>query len=49
MAGFILGALLSIVLLASRRATRKTAVAFGPMLVLGPLLVLAFSLVPHNS
>jgi leader peptidase (prepilin peptidase) / N-methyltransferase len=45
-AGFVVGALLSIGLLASRRATMKTAVPFGPMLILGALLVLAFDLVP---
>ncbi len=45
-AGFVLGAVLSIGLLVTRRAGRKTAIAFGPMLVLGPLLVLAFDLVP---
>jgi leader peptidase (prepilin peptidase)/N-methyltransferase len=42
--GFVLGAGVAIVLLAARRATRKTAIAFGPMLVLGTLLVLAFDL-----
>jgi leader peptidase (prepilin peptidase) / N-methyltransferase len=44
--GFVLGAAVAIVLLAARRATRKTAIAFGPMLVLGTLLVLAFDLTP---
>lgn len=44
--GFVLGAVLSIALLATRRAGLKTAIAFGPMLVLGALLVLAFDLVP---
>lgn len=44
--GFLLGALLSIGLLASRRATMKTAIPFGPMLILGALIVLAFDLVP---
>jgi leader peptidase (prepilin peptidase)/N-methyltransferase len=43
--GFVLGAVLSVGLLASRRATMKTAIPFGPMLVVGPLLVLAFDLV----
>jgi len=42
--GFVLGAGVAIVLLAARRATCKTAIAFGPMLVLGTLLVLAFDL-----
>jgi leader peptidase (prepilin peptidase)/N-methyltransferase len=45
-AGFLLGAILSIGLLASRRATMKTAIPFGPMLLVGPLVVLAFGLVP---
>jgi leader peptidase (prepilin peptidase)/N-methyltransferase len=45
-AGFLLGALLAIGLLASRRASMKTAVPFGPMLIVGPLIVLAFDLVP---
>jgi leader peptidase (prepilin peptidase) / N-methyltransferase len=45
-AGFLLGAVLSIGLLATRRATMKTAIPFGPMLVVGPLVVLAFDLVP---
>jgi leader peptidase (prepilin peptidase)/N-methyltransferase len=44
--GFLLGAVLAIGLLASRRATMKTAIPFGPMLVVGPLIVLAFDLVP---
>ncbi|MGI8678659.1 MAG: prepilin peptidase [Jatrophihabitans sp.] len=44
--GFVLGAVVSIALLASRRATMKTAIPFGPMLLLGALLVLAFDLVP---
>ena len=42
--GFVLGAGVAIVLIIARRATRKTAIAFGPMLVLGTLLVLAFDL-----
>lgn len=40
-AGFVLGAALSLVLVALRRATRKTHLPFGPMLVVGALLVLA--------
>jgi leader peptidase (prepilin peptidase) / N-methyltransferase len=44
--GFVLGAAVALVLLAARRASRKTAIAFGPMLVLGTLLVLAFDLTP---
>jgi leader peptidase (prepilin peptidase)/N-methyltransferase len=45
-AGFLLGALLAVALLAGRRATMKTAIPFGPMLIVGPLLVLAFDLAP---
>jgi len=45
-AGFLLGAVLAVGLLASRRASMKTAIPFGPMLIVGPLLVLAFDLVP---
>ena len=44
--GFVLGALASIVLLATGRATRKTAIPFGPALIAGPLVVLVFDLVP---
>lgn len=40
-AGFLIGALVGLALIASRRASLKTAMAFGPMLVLGALLVLA--------
>lgn len=45
-AGFLLGAVVALALLASRRATMKTAIPFGPMLLLGALLVLAFDLTP---
>jgi leader peptidase (prepilin peptidase)/N-methyltransferase len=45
-AGFLLGAVVAITLLVTRRATMKTAVAFGPMLLLGALIVLAFELTP---
>lgn len=44
--GFVLGALVAVVMLVMRRATMKTALAFGPMLLLGALLVLAFNLTP---
>lgn len=44
--GFVLGTLVALVLLASRRASLKTALAFGPMLLLGALIVLAFDLTP---
>ena len=45
-AGFLLGALVALVLLATRRASLKTAMAFGPMLLVGALAVLAFDLAP---
>jgi leader peptidase (prepilin peptidase)/N-methyltransferase len=45
-AGFLLGALVAIVMLITRRGTLKTAIPFGPMLMLGPVLVLAFDLAP---
>jgi len=45
-AGFVLGAVAGLALLTVRRASLKTAIPFGPMLVVGPLLVLAFHLVP---
>jgi leader peptidase (prepilin peptidase) / N-methyltransferase len=45
-AGFLLGSVLSIALIASRRATLKTAIAFGPMLIFGALLVLALRIAP---
>lgn len=45
-AGFVLGAVLAVVLLAGRRATLKTAIPFGPALLLGALAVLAFRIPP---
>ncbi|MGH8961151.1 MAG: prepilin peptidase [Jatrophihabitantaceae bacterium] len=48
-AGFLLGAVVAVALLASRRASLTTAMAFGPMLVLGTLAVLAFGLPPALS
>jgi leader peptidase (prepilin peptidase) / N-methyltransferase len=45
-AGFLLGSVVGIGLLLTGRVTRKTAIAFGPMLLAGPLIVLAFDLVP---
>lgn len=44
--GFVLGTLVALPLLAMRRATMKTALAFGPMLLLGALVVLAFDITP---
>lgn len=41
LAGFVIAAGLAVVLLAARRATRTTALPFGPALILGTLLVLA--------
>jgi len=42
--GFLIGAVTAVVLLASGRASLKSALAFGPMLILGALIVLAFGL-----
>ena len=42
----MLGSLVAVALMASRRATMKSALAFGPMLLLGALLVLAFDVTP---
>ena len=41
LAGFLVAAVVAVVLLAARRATRTTALPFGPALILGALLVLA--------
>ena len=41
LAGFVIAAAVAVVLLISRRATRTTALPFGPALILGALLVLA--------
>jgi leader peptidase (prepilin peptidase) / N-methyltransferase len=41
LAGFVLSAVVAVVLLVTRRATRTTALPFGPALILGTLLVLA--------
>lgn len=48
-AGFLIGALLGVGLLVGRRGSMKTPIAFGPMLIVGSLLVLAFDLVPNLS
>lgn len=40
-AGFLLGTVVAVMVLATRRGGMKTALPFGPMLVLGALLVLA--------
>ena len=48
-AGFVLGSLVAIAMIATSRATLKTAVAFGPMLIVGALLVMALSLAPSMS
>jgi leader peptidase (prepilin peptidase) / N-methyltransferase len=45
-AGFLLGLLVALALLAAGRASLKSAVAFGPMLIFGALIVLAFDIVP---
>lgn len=41
LAGFVIAAGIAVVLLAARRATRTTALPFGPALILGTLLVLS--------
>jgi leader peptidase (prepilin peptidase)/N-methyltransferase len=48
-AGFLLGAVVGVLILATRRGGLKTAIPFGPMLVVGALLVIAFQLVPKLS
>lgn len=40
-AGFVLGALVALALVAARRATLRTDIAFGPALMLGALLIAA--------
>jgi leader peptidase (prepilin peptidase) / N-methyltransferase len=45
-AGFLLGSVVAIALMTARRATMKSAMAFGPMLLTGALIVLAFDLTP---
>jgi leader peptidase (prepilin peptidase) / N-methyltransferase len=45
-AGFLFGAVVAVLLMSTRRATMKSALAFGPMLLLGALTVLAFDLTP---
>jgi leader peptidase (prepilin peptidase)/N-methyltransferase len=44
--GFVLGAVAGLVLIALRRAGLKTALPFGPSMILGALVVLAFDLTP---
>jgi len=39
-AGFLLGALVGVVVLASRRGDRKTALPFGPFLIVGTLIAI---------
>jgi leader peptidase (prepilin peptidase)/N-methyltransferase len=48
-AGFLLGGLVAATLLAIGRATRKTPVPFGPLMVLGALAVLALDLAPSGT
>ncbi|MCW2494896.1 A24 family peptidase [Jatrophihabitans sp.] len=43
-AGFLVGTVVAVVLLVSGRATRKTPVPFGPMLIVGTLGVLALNI-----
>lgn len=42
-AGFVLGGLYGVILLASRRANRRTAIAYGPWMLAGAWLVLGTS------
>ncbi len=42
-AGFLLGALTGLVLIAARRATRKTAIPFGPFMLVGTLAAVLFA------
>lgn len=44
--GFLIGLVVALALLVTRRASLKSAMAFGPMLLLGALVVLAFGLSP---
>jgi leader peptidase (prepilin peptidase) / N-methyltransferase len=44
-AGFLLAGAVALAALGTRRATMKTAIAFGPALLAGPLVVLGFHLV----
>jgi leader peptidase (prepilin peptidase)/N-methyltransferase len=45
-AGFALGAVVGLALIAARRAGLKTHLPFGPSMILGALVVLAFDLTP---
>jgi len=45
-AGFVLGAVAGLSLIALRRAGMKTHLPFGPAMIVGALIVLAFDLVP---
>jgi len=47
LAGFVVASVVAIGLLATGRANRKSAIAFGPWMTLGALLVLAFDLTPN--
>ncbi|MGN6607572.1 MAG: prepilin peptidase, partial [Jatrophihabitans sp.] len=44
--GFLIGAVVGVALIIGRRAGLKTQVPFGPSMILGALLVLAFDLAP---
>ncbi|WP_375490490.1 prepilin peptidase [uncultured Jatrophihabitans sp.] len=48
-AGFLLGAVVAVALLMTRRASMKSAIPFGPMMIIGALVVLAFRLVPSTA
>jgi leader peptidase (prepilin peptidase)/N-methyltransferase len=46
LAGFVLASIVSLPLVAMRRASMKTAIPLGPALIVGAFLVFAFRLVP---
>jgi leader peptidase (prepilin peptidase)/N-methyltransferase len=45
-AGFLFGTIVALPLLVTGRASARTAIALGPMLLLGALVVLAFDIAP---
>lgn len=47
--GFLIGAVIGVALIAGRRAGLKTQVPFGPSMIVGALIVLAFDLAPSLS
>lgn len=47
-AGFLLGGLYGVVLLATRRATARTAVPFGPFMLMGAWLAIVLTVAPFR-